>query len=322
MRVGLLVVDGMATSGYAAIRDVLDAADLLAPRVGAPRPLSAVRTYGPTPTVRTAHGLDLAAEPLAALVDEPPDVLVTPSVGLVTAEEVVDAVRVSEAVPHLSALHEAGTELAGACSGTFFLAEAGLLDGRECTTSWWLGPAFRARYPRAALDEQRSLVVDGGVSTAGAAFAHIDLAMSLVHRTSPALTGLVASYLAVGDRPHQGHVAVPAALVGADPVLSGFDRHVRDHLAEPFVLDDAARAVGVSRRTLQRATADGLGLTPVRYVQQVRLERAVHLLRTTDRSLDAVAAEVGYRDGSTLRSLLRRRRGTTVGEVRRRGPSA
>ena len=318
MRVGLLVVDEMVDSGYAVVRDVLDAANVLAPRLQLPEPLVHVRSYGLSDTVTTSHGMTLRPTPWQQVHDDRPDVLVTPSMGLLTPPAVVDAVRDHAVLADVLSLHEAGVSLAGACSGTFFLAEAGVLDGRNSTTSWWLGPAFRARYPRVDLDERQALAVDGDITTAGAAFAHIDLAMSLVHRISPALSDLVGSYLAVGDRPRQGEMIVPSVLAAADPVLSAFDRYVRDNLARPFQVGDAAQALGISERTLQRATSGALGIPPIRYVQQVRIDHAVHLLRTTDRSLDRIAETVGYRDAATLRNLIRRRRGATVGELRRR----
>lgn len=322
MRIGLLVVDDMVDSGYAVVHDVLDAANILAPRLQLPEPLIHVRSYGLSDTVTTTHGLTLRPTPWEQVHDDRPDVLVTPSMGLLTAPEVVNAVRDHAVLADVVSLHEVGVSLAGACSGTFFLAEAGVLDERNSTTSWWLGPAFRARYPRVELDERQALAVDGDITTAGAAFAHIDLAMSLVHRISPALSDLVGSYLAVGDRPRQAEMIVPSVLATVDPVLSGFDRYLRDNLARPFQVSDAAQALGISERTLQRATSAALGLPPIRYVQQVRVDHAVHLLRTTDRSLDRIADAVGYRNAAALRNLIRRRRGATVSELRRRARSS
>jgi transcriptional regulator GlxA family with amidase domain len=76
-------------------------------------------------------------------------------------------------------------------------------------------------------------------------------------------------------------------------------------------------AVPGDERTLQRATASTLGMSPVRFVQEVRLEQATHLLRTTAQTPDAIAAAVGYADAGTLRSLMRRRRNTTLAALRR-----
>jgi len=100
-------------------------------------------------------------------------------------------------------------------------------------------------------------------------------------------------------------------------VLSAFDRAVRHGVAGPLEVAQLARQLGVSQRTLQRLTSTVLGMTPVRYIQQVRLERATALLRTTDLSIASVAHAVGYQDATTLGTLLRRRRGTTPGQLRR-----
>lgn len=319
MRIALLVVDGVADSGLALVRDVFTAANLLADHVDSHIDRFAVTLHAPHEEIRTAYGLHIAAQLMSTMLDEPPDVLITPSLGLVTAEQIVPAVMADQTVATLRAVHEAGISTAGACSGTFFLAEAGILDGRDATTSWWLGPAFRARYPAVRLDESQALVVSDGVTTAGAALAHLDLALSIVRRVSPALRDAAADYLAVGDRPRQGEVARRSLLCNSDPMLAAFDRAVRDGLTGALDVAQLAYRLGISQRTLQRLTSNVLGVTPVRYIQQVRLERAVDLLRTTDLSTSAVAHAVGYQDATTLGTLIRRRRGTTPEQLRRRG---
>ena len=81
-------------------------------------------------------------------------------------------------------------------------------------------------------------------------------------------------------------------------------------------IEDAARTLGVSERTLQRATQATLGMSPIRFVQEVRLEQATVLLRTTTQAPAAIATAVGYQDVSTLRTLIRRRRHTTLAALR------
>lgn len=318
MRIALLAVDGVADSGLALIRDVFVAANLLGPRVNLDVQPFLVSVRASHPRVRTAYGLDLRAEPLHTVHHASTDVLITPSLGLLAADDIVREVSGSDTIGTLRALHANGVALAGACSGTFFLAEAGVLAGRPATTSWWLGPTFRARYPRVQLDESQALVVTDGITTAGAAMAHLDLALSIVRRTSPALSDLVADYLAVGDRPRQSDITRPRALPISDPVLAAFDRAVRADLAGPLSVAEIAHHIGVSQRTLQRLTAAALGVSPVRYLQQVRLERAIELLRSSDLSVTAIAHAVGYQDATTLGTLIRRQRGTTPAQLRRR----
>ncbi|HEX3791041.1 MAG TPA: helix-turn-helix domain-containing protein [Pseudonocardiaceae bacterium] len=315
MRIALLAVDGLFDSGLSSLLDVLATANALrtdAPAGGSPFDVTVVSTQA---EVRTGHGLRLATTPLTDLADAP-DVLVMPAVGFKAPAQVVDIVRDHAALAEVVALHEAGSALAAACSGTFFLAEANLLDGLVATTSWWLGPAFRSRYPAVRLDESRTLVRDGQVTTAGAAFAHIDLALSIVQQESPALADLVARYLVIGDRPSQAVFAVPSHLASNDPTVTAFEQWVRDHLADSAQISGAAAAIGVSERTLQRTTAAVLGMSPIDFVHEIRLDQATFLLRTTSQTVDAVAAAVGYQNTSTLRALVRRRRGTTISALR------
>jgi len=75
-----------------------------------------------------------------------------------------------------------GAMVAAACIGTFVLAETGLLDDQDATTTWWLAPLFRQRYPKIRLDESRMVIKSGKFVTAGAALSHMDLALSLIRR--------------------------------------------------------------------------------------------------------------------------------------------
>ncbi|MEY9969572.1 transcriptional regulator GlxA family with amidase domain, partial [Streptacidiphilus sp. MAP12-16] len=210
------------------------------------------------------------------------------------------------------------TPIASACAGTFLLAECGILNGLHATTTWWLVPAFRNRYPHVTLDQNRMVTSSDGVTTAGAAFGHIDLALSIVRRVSPALSDLVANHLVIDERPSQAAYTMTGTLAESDPTIAAFERWARHHLHEPFSVKDAAGTLGVSERTLQRTFQTVLGTSPVRFVQSLRVEQATYLLRTTDQSVEAIARRVGYEDCNTLRNLLRERTGRTISQHRHR----
>jgi len=95
-----------------------------------------------------------------------------------------------------------------------------------------------------------------------------------------------------------------------------FERWARDRLADGFSLEEAAHTLGASKRTLARRINDVLGRSPLSYFQDLRVERAVHLLRTTSDDVEKIAAAVGYADGVTLRNLLRRKFGRGIREIR------
>ena len=161
------------------------------------------------------------------------------------------------------------------------------------------------------------IVKSGRMVTAGAALSHLDLALWLVRGTSPQLASLVARYLIVDSRPSQSAYALTDHLVHSDPVVQRFETWARARLTRRFSLDEAAKAVGSSKRTLARRMQSALGKSPLSYFQSLRVERAVHLLKTGNANVDEIAAQVGYSEGGTLRALLRRRLHLGVKEIRR-----
>ena len=120
----------------------------------------------------------------------------------------------------------------------------------------------------------------------------------------------------IGVRTSRSIGSIPDSLTYADPLIQRFERWARGRLAEGFSLDQAAEVLGTSKRTLARRTQSVLGKSPLAFFQDLRIERAVHLLRTSNASVDQIAAEVGYAEGVTLRALLRRRLGRGVREIR------
>jgi transcriptional regulator GlxA family with amidase domain len=315
MRLCVLVFDDVFDTGLAAVLDTLETARALAPAEGG-RGLPAVTVASTRRKVRTHQRL---AVPVAPLPRARPDVVVVPALGCKTPDTVAAALERPDVVEGCAALAEwsrGGALVTAACTATFVLGTAGLLDGREATTTWWLAPFFRERFPRARLEETRMIVESSRVVTAGTALAHVDLALWLVRRRSPVLARAVARHLLYDARPSQAVYVMPDYLAHADPLVEKFEAWARRHLVD-FSLARAARAVGASERTLERRVRAVLGTSPLSYVRDLRVERAVHQLQTTDDSLDDIAATVGYGDGVTLRTLLRQRTGRGVRELRR-----
>jgi transcriptional regulator GlxA family with amidase domain len=316
MEVAVLVCAGVFDSGLASILDVLDTANAMAEQLlEAPR--WNVTTIGFEPQVRTSAGHTVDCEPTARA--QQADLLVVPAVNERRPDAVVEFVGREGALPArelIAKTHARGAAIASACAGTFLLAEAGVLDGLRATTTWWLAPAFRARYPQIQLELGSMVIHQGAITTAGAAFGHLDMVLALVRSTSPTVADLVASYLVVDERPSQAPYIMPSALARHDPTVAAFERWARDRLAEPISIPEAARCLGVSERTLQRTVQRTMGTSPIHFVQDLRIERAIHLLRTTDLSLETISRRVGYEQATTLRTLLRRRTGKTTAALR------
>ncbi|MFC4048455.1 GlxA family transcriptional regulator [Actinomadura syzygii] len=318
MHVAVLAYDGVFDSGLAAVLDVLAGANDMRGELPEPPPPWKATTIGFRRQVRTGAGHLVETTPVSAAEDA--DLLLVPAVAEKRPDALIARVSSSDAAPVrklVATTRERRTPIASACTGTFLLAESGVLQGLHATTSWWLAPYFRMRYPEVTVDETRMVTTSDGVTTAGAAFAHVDLALAIVRMSSPSLADLVARYLVVDERPSQAAYTIAAALAQSDPTLAAFERWARTHLDQPISIADAAQAIGVSERTLQRAMRRTLGTSPVRFVQDLRVERASHLLKTTDLPLEIVARKVGYEHANTLRILLRERTGTTAGALRR-----
>lgn len=318
MKIAVFALNGVFDTGLSTVLDAFQTANELAEMSGMTAPNFEVSIIATRKVVKTSQGLTVPVR--AAEHYGVPDCVIVPAPGFKTPaplQAALEREEVRDAVKILREWGRHGVTSTAACIGTFVLAETGLLDHQLATTTWWLSPLFRNRYPSVHLDESRMIVSSGKVVTAGAALSHMDLALWLIRQKSPGLAALTAKYLVVDARPSQSAYVLSDHLSHSDVLVERFERWARDRLVHGFSLDGAAKAAGASKRTLARRLHAVLGKSPLSYFQDLRVERAVHLLKTTNQSIDAIAERVGYGDGVTLRNLLRRRLGHGIKEIRR-----
>jgi transcriptional regulator GlxA family with amidase domain len=319
MKVSVLTLESVFDTGLATVLDAFQTANELAELSGLSSSRFDVTVVGVRKSVKTSQGFTVPVRPVAKRA---PDCVVVPAIGFKMPDPLQRALArpdVRDATDLLQQWADRGATMSAACIGTFVLAESGLLNDHDATTTWWLAPLFRARYPAVRLDESHMLVKSGPLVTAGAALSHMDLALWLIRQQSPKLAAVTAKYLIVDSRPSQSAYALTDHLIHNDPLVERFERWARTRLAHGFSLDEAAKAVAASKRTLARHMQAVLGKSPLSYFQSLRVERAVHLLKTGNESVDQIAARVGYADGVTLRTLLRRHLGYGIREIRRTG---
>ena len=319
MRVNVLVLDDVFDLGLSAVLDAFQTANELIVMAQMAVPRFEVRVVGVRRRVRTAQGLRVPIGRAGT-----PDCVVVPAIGFKMPGPLEAALvrpDVRDAGEVMRQWARRGATMTAACIGTFVMAESGLLDHQRATTTWWLAAMFRQRYPHVVVDESSMLVRSGQFVTAGAALSHMDLALWVIRGVSPQLAALTAKYLIVDTRPSQSAYALADHLIHNDAIVERFETWARGRLARGFSLDQAAKAAGASKRTLARRTEAVLGKSPLAYFQSLRIERAVHLLKTSDATVDAIATRVGYADGATLRALLRRRLNVGVRELRTRASS-
>jgi transcriptional regulator GlxA family with amidase domain len=253
--------------------------------------------------VPTAQGLRLRARTALPALG-PGDLLMVPGWRSRTLRE--NGRLRQETLDWLRAHHHAGGTVASVCAGADALGRAGLLDGRRCTTHHDVQDALARRYPRAHVVRDVLYVVDGRVVTSAGIASGIDLALHLVAvRHGPAAAARVAREMVVyarrnGDEQqasamlrHRGHVS-DAVHRAQDLIDAGFTARL--------TLPDLAAATGLSERTLTRRFTVATGLTPLRYQQELRLERAEHLIGQ-GATAEYAARAVGFQDARMLRRL-------------------
>lgn len=316
MKIAVFLLDGVFDTGMAVLLDTFATANDLAASLGFCAPPFEVSLVGIRKRIRTGLGFTAPVE-LATSVQDP-DWIIMPAINAKRPESLAEALQrpdVRDAIVHLQQWHAQDIGIAAACIGTFLVAEAGLLDDGEATTTWSLAPFFRQRYPAVRLNDSRMVVVSKRVVTAGAVMGHLDLALWMVRQVTPELAALVAGFMLIDKRSSQAEYIIPDYLAHADPLIAKFERWSRDNLAQGFSLQHAAKALAVHTRTLQRRTEAVLGKSPLAFFQDLRIQRVQQLV-STGHDLESIAGQVGYSDAATLRTLLRRRLGRGVRSLR------
>lgn len=233
-----------------------------------------------------------------------------------------EALRDSQLHDWLIATAPKAKRVASVCTGAFLLAQAGLLDGRRATTHWSACELLSRRYPAIDVDPDPIFVRDGDVYTSAGVTAGIDLALSLVEEDlGHEVTLRIAQELVLFVRRPGGQAQFSASLAGqaADiRPLRELQAWIGDNLDADLAVEALAERVFMSPRNFARVFRAQAGVTPARYVESLRLERARALLEEGERPVEEVAAVCGFGTVETLRRAFARRLGVAPSEYRQR----
>lgn len=217
--------------------------------------------------------------------------------------------------------HRRGAVIASACSGSFLLAETGLLNGRKATTHWQLADRFRQRYPKVQLDIDRLLIDGGDYVCAGGTSAHFDLALLLLEKFgSTALASACARMMLLEQsRTDQGpYLRFRGDKKHSDQAVLNVQKWLDSNYRGTVVIKQLAAMSGLNERTFLRRFKKATGESPLEYVQRMRIEQAKQLLTSTDQSLEQITRSVGYIDVSSFRRLFNQIVGISPTVYRRR----
>lgn len=226
-----------------------------------------------------------------------------------------------DVIPWLKRAHLAGADVAAACTGSFLLAEAGLLDGKSATTHWAFQPVFQQRYPRVKLEPQAVIVDQGRIITAGGATSFLTLSLYLVERIFGAEHARAASKLFLIDpnkSPQSAYAIFGTQKSHGDEGVLRAQQIIEEELAAAPSVEALAKRVAMSRRNFIRRFKSATGNVPREYLQRVRIESAKRALESSPRSIGEISRAVGYGDVVAFRRLFLRWTGLTPSDYRTR----
>ncbi|WP_432142243.1 GlxA family transcriptional regulator [Streptomyces sp. bgisy084] len=315
LRVGVLAYPGCFASEVFGVPDLLAMATHVAAAHGAVEPAYEASVISPRRRVIASGGsvLDVSAM-------RPVDVLIVPGFELSpTLDLDTTLAGLGPEVASIRSQAASGTAVVSICVGAFLIAEAGLLDGREATTSWLFADRFARRYAEVRFRPESLVVTDRGVTTTAAFSAMYDFALQFIRAHDGSRVARSTARIALVDdaRSTQAPYVDPELLptVGREFSL-GVKRWLDQNLSARYDLPTLAQEFHVSTRTMLRRFGDEAGETPLAYLQTARVRRARHLLETTDRTVARIAADVGYRDAGAFSGIFARHTGRRPREYR------
>jgi transcriptional regulator GlxA family with amidase domain len=249
------------------------------------------------------------------------DIVFIPGVGVIDETQLTKLLAENQSlITWLQCMSENNSLILSNCTGSLFLADAGLLDGKPATTAWPLSRYFATRYPEVELKPDALLTESGNFICSGSAMSYQELILYAIKRTlGGQLAKLCSRYLLVdGSRRSQASYRVLIQPEGKDPLIDKATSLIQKHAKVGISVADLARSLNVSSRTLIRKFKLITGINPLEYMQQHRIELAKELLETTDQSLDEIIWQVGYSDNSSFRRLFKRATGLTPNDYRKR----
>ncbi|TCK36787.1 AraC family transcriptional regulator with amidase-like domain [Paraburkholderia sp. BL8N3] len=253
---------------------------------------------------------------------ESSDIVIVPSVLL--RPEGWEKGRYPGVVDWLRAMHQRGAILCSACSGMFLLAETGLFDGKDATVHFGYARAFASAYPAVPIQPERVLVIAGAreeLVSSGASMSWHDLVLYLIARYAGATAAQeVARMFAL--QWHQDGLTPFIVFEGkrdhGDADIQRAQEWLDNHFSVAHPVEEMIRRSRLAERTFKRRFTQATGLTPLVYVQRLRIEDAKRRLERTEASIDEISWRVGYEDPAFFRRLFKRTTRLAPGDYRKR----
>ena len=205
--------------------------------------------------------------------------------------------------------YKQGAEIASMCVGGFMLASTGLLSGKTCSTHWAMADEFRNLFPDINLQTDKLITDENGIYTNGGAYSFLHLLMYLVEKFYDRETAIhCAKYFQIDlDRNLQAEFSIfNGHKKHNDDVILDSQTFMEENYQDKISIKKMAEELGVSRRNFDRRFIKATGLTPLDYVQRVKIEVAKKSFENSRKSVNEVMYEVGYNDTKAFREVFNR----------------
>ncbi len=225
-----------------------------------------------------------------------------------------------EIIDWISLHHKKDVLIGSSCTGTFLLAETGLLNGKTATTNLKFSRYFQKLYPDVNLKPERILTEDGGFICAGAATSYMDLCIYLIEKFGYAeLAAICAKALLMEPRRSQSpYFIFDYQKHHTDNIVKKAQYFMEKKFTESISVESLAADLGLSQRHFMRRFKMATGDSPLLYLQRIRIESAKLLLEKTMQSIDEITQQVGYEDPNSFRKLFKKNTGLSPNEYRNR----
>lgn len=271
-------------------------------------------------TIKTSNGLTMSHE-LAEHSEQQFEVIFIPGILYENAKAFKQKLSNHSALYHwLAKQHQAGAIICANCTSTFFLAEAGLLNNKSSTTVWWLEQLYKQLYPLTHLQFDKLIIEENNIITASAATSHFQLGLLLLKRFVPEnIVQSTAKTMLIDTR----KINIPPEQLLSlsrehnNKLVQNAQEWINHHINEAFTIAELANSLATSERSLVRHFKNVLAITPLKYVQSLRINTAKYLLETSDLNLDRIIEKVGYKDRSTFSKLFSQHTGIPPMSYRR-----
>ncbi|HPI11193.1 MAG TPA: helix-turn-helix domain-containing protein [Catalimonadaceae bacterium] len=225
----------------------------------------------------------------------------------------------TEMIDWIRSQYRLGAELASICTGAFFLAETGILNGKSCSTHWSAADVFRSRFTEVRLQPDRLITDENGIYTNGGAYSFLQLMLYLVEKYFDRETAILCSKIFQIDMDRQSQssfIIFSGQKKHNDELVKKVQDYLESNVQEKWSVEELSSRFALGRRTFDRRFSKATGNSLIEYAQRVKIEAAKKALESTRKTVQEIMYDVGYSDLKAFREVFRKVTGVSPVEYK------